>query len=132
VVYVIAQRLELPLDVIVTRKSHIPWNREARIGATSWDGLMSPNEPLVTALGPTKKNIDRCVTEEKEVIKRRMKMFRGRSPFYARGRIVKTGSATTVRAWRKDLFHGYRELDQSICISTRARDWKRQGTWISP
>lgn len=77
---------------------------------------MSLNEPLVTALGPMKKNIDRCVTEEKEVIKRSMKMFWGRSPFYARRHIVRTGSATTVRAWRKDLFLGYRELDQSICI----------------
>ena len=69
VAYVVAERLELPLDVVVTRKLHIPWNREAGFGAISWDGFILLNEPLVSALGLTKKDVDRCVAEEKEVIR---------------------------------------------------------------
>jgi len=81
VAYVVAERLELPLDVVVTRKLHIPWNREAGFGAVSWDGVILLNEPLVSALGLTKKDVDRCVAEEKEVIRRRLKTFRGDRPF---------------------------------------------------
>lgn len=81
VAYVVAERLELPLDVVVTRKLHIPWNREAGFGAISWDGLMFINEPLVTALGLTGEDIDRCAEQEKEVIRRRMKTFRCGRPF---------------------------------------------------
>lgn len=79
--YVVARRLGIPLDVVVTRKLHIPWNKEAGFGAISWDGLMFLNEPLVAGLGLTEEDIDRCVEEEKEVISRRLKMYRGDRPF---------------------------------------------------
>jgi predicted phosphoribosyltransferase len=39
------------------------------------------NEPLVASLGLTKEDIDRCVAEEREVINRRLNMFRGDRPF---------------------------------------------------
>lgn len=81
VAYEVCERLGLPLDVAVTRKIHIPWNREAGFGAVSWDGLIFLNEPLVAALGLTGEDIDRCVEEEKEVIRRRLKTFRGDKPF---------------------------------------------------
>lgn len=81
VAYIVAQRLKLPLDVVITRKIHIPWNKEAGFGAISWDGLMFLNEPLVAALGLKKEDIDRCVAEEKEIIQRRLKIFRGDKPF---------------------------------------------------
>lgn len=81
--FVVAERLGVPLDVVVTRKLHIPWNREAGFGAVSWDGLMLMNEPLVAALGLTKGDVDRCVAEEAEVIERRLKRFRGGRPFPA-------------------------------------------------
>ena len=81
VAYVVAERLGLPLDVVVTRKLHIPWNREAGFGAVSWDGFILLNEPLVSALGLTERDVDRCVAEEKEAIRRRLRMFRGDRPF---------------------------------------------------
>ena len=37
VAYQVSKRLGLPLDVAVTRKIHIPWNREAGFGAVSID-----------------------------------------------------------------------------------------------
>lgn len=81
VAFIVAKRLKIPLDVAVTRKIHVPWNKEAGFGAVSWDGIMFLNEPLVASLGLTKEDIDRCVAEEKEVVRRRVKMFRGDRPF---------------------------------------------------
>jgi len=78
---VIAERLRAPLDVVVTRKLHVPWNREVRFGAISWDGLMFLNEPIVAALGLTREEIDRCVEEEKEAIEKRLRKFRDDMPF---------------------------------------------------
>ncbi|MFQ6052701.1 MAG: phosphoribosyltransferase [Candidatus Bathyarchaeia archaeon] len=78
---VVAERLGLPLDVAITRRLHVPWNREAGFGAVSWDGLVLLNEPLISALGLTEEDIDRCVAEEKEAVRRRLKMLRGDRPF---------------------------------------------------
>ena len=78
---VVAKKLKIPLDLVVTRKIHVPWNKEAGFGAISWDGLVFLNEPLVASLGLTKEDIDRCVAEEREIIMRRLKMFRGDRPF---------------------------------------------------
>lgn len=81
VAFMVAKSLKIPLEVVVTRKIHVPWNKEAGFGAISWDGIMFLNKPLVAALGLTKDDIDRCVAEEKEVIRRRLKKFRGEKPF---------------------------------------------------
>ena len=81
VAFIVAQRLKIPLDLAITRKLHVPWNREAGFGATSWNGTMFLNEPLIASLGLTRDDIDSCVVEEKEVIRRRMKKFRGDKPF---------------------------------------------------
>ena len=77
----VAEGLGIPLDIVVTRKLHIPWNREAGFGAVSWDGPIFLNEPLVASLHLTKEEIDRCVAEEKEAIDRRLSIFRGDRPF---------------------------------------------------
>lgn len=78
---VIAKMLDLPLDIAVTRKIHIPWNKEAGFGAVTWDGIIILNEPLVATLGLTKQAIDQCIADEKEAIKRRLEKFRGSRPF---------------------------------------------------
>jgi predicted phosphoribosyltransferase len=78
---ILAERLGLPLDLVVTRKLHVPWNREAGFGAVSWDGLMFLNERLVAALGLTEEAIRLCVEEERTAIERRLRKFRGDRPF---------------------------------------------------
>lgn len=78
---ILAERLGLPLDLVVTRKLHVPWNREAGFGAVSWDGLMFLNERLVAALGLTEEAIRLCVEEERTAIERRFRKFRGDRPF---------------------------------------------------
>ena len=81
VAFIVAKRLRIPLDLAITRKLHVPWNKEVGFGAVSWDGTMFLNEPLIASLGLTRDDIDLCVVEEKEVIRRRMKKFRGNKPF---------------------------------------------------
>ena len=79
--FAVAERLKLHMDVAVTRKLHIPWNKEAGFGAVSWDGFVLLNEPLVSALGLTRGDVDRCVEEEMEVIRQRLATFRRGKPF---------------------------------------------------
>jgi putative phosphoribosyl transferase len=81
VAYIISKRLLLPLDLVVTRKIHVPWNKEAGFGAISWSGEVTLNKPLVATLGLTEEDVDRCIREEKKIIKRRMELFRGEKPF---------------------------------------------------
>jgi putative phosphoribosyl transferase len=77
----ISEDLEIPLDVVVTRKLHIPWNREAGFGAISWNGMTFLNEPLVESIGLTQKEIDHCIAEEQKAIERRLRLFSGDRPF---------------------------------------------------
>jgi predicted phosphoribosyltransferase len=81
VAFIVAKRLRIPLDLAITRKLHVPWNKEVGFGAVSWDGTIFLNEPLIASLGLTRDDIDLCAAEEKEVIRRRMKKFRGDKPF---------------------------------------------------
>jgi predicted phosphoribosyltransferase len=39
----ISKNLKVQLDFAVTRKLHIPWNKEGGFGAVSWDGTVSLN-----------------------------------------------------------------------------------------
>lgn len=78
---VISARLQLPLDVLVVRKIHIPWNREAGFGAISWDGTTRFNEPLLGHLQLTQDEIEQCIEDEKAEIEKRVRLFRGLKPF---------------------------------------------------
>jgi len=81
VAFVVSQKLTVPLDLVVTRKLHVPWNREVGFGAMSWDGTLVLNKPLIASLGLSMAEVTRCVGEEKEVIRRRVKRLRGDKPF---------------------------------------------------
>lgn len=81
VAVVVANRLNLPLDLAITRKIHVPWNKEAGFGAISWNGLVILNEPLIASLGLSNEEVSRCLAEDKEIIKRRVERFRGNRPF---------------------------------------------------
>jgi len=80
VAYAVAQRLRLPLDVIVARKIPIPWSPEAGFGAVAPDGTVVLNEPLVASLELSPEEIEREVLKVKEEIERRSKEYRGSRP----------------------------------------------------
>jgi putative phosphoribosyl transferase len=81
VAVVVSDRLKVPLDLVITRKMHVPWNKEAGFGAISWDGLVILNKPLVSSLGLSSEEINRVASEEKEAIEHRLKLFRGEKQF---------------------------------------------------
>lgn len=81
VAYALARTLEFPADLALTRKIHIPWNKEAGFGAVTWDGVTILNDSLVVTLGLTKETIEKCIHEEKKAIERRQEIFREKKPF---------------------------------------------------
>jgi putative phosphoribosyl transferase len=78
--YVISEKLDLPLEVAVTRKLHVPWNPEAGFGAVAWNGLVEVNQPLVRQLGLTDDQVEGVIEKEKRVIRQRMRLY-GRREF---------------------------------------------------
>ena len=78
---VIAEKLSLPLDVAVVSKITLPWNTEAGYGAVAFDGTMLLNEDLVSSLGLSREQIQEGIDETTKKVQRRVKSFRGTSPF---------------------------------------------------
>jgi len=81
VAFPFVRQLKISMDLAITRKLHVPWNREAGFGAITWDGTVLFNEPLVYGLGLTREQIERVVAEERDAIRRRMELFRGDKAF---------------------------------------------------
>lgn len=79
--YIVAKRLGLAFEIAITRKIHIPWNKEAGFGAVTWNGTTLLNQALVDTLGLSEKEIERCIAEEVEAIKKRLKLFRSDRAF---------------------------------------------------
>lgn len=67
----VAHRLQLPWNVIASRKLPIPWNPEAGFGAVTSDGSVVLNESIIHGLGLRKEQVLEIVEEvRKEVIRR--------------------------------------------------------------
>jgi putative phosphoribosyl transferase len=79
--YEVAKFLEAPLDVIVARKLHVPWNPEAGFGALAPDGTAVLNEEMVADFGIDEKVVREVKKEVLEEIKRREKVYRGEKIF---------------------------------------------------
>lgn len=79
--YVVSQKLKIPLDVAIVRKIQIPWNTEAGFGAVTWDGRVLLNELLVAQLGLSTETVEQCISQTREMVRQRMRKFRGNRPF---------------------------------------------------
>ena len=80
VAVVIAHQFNIALDLAITRKIHVPWNKEAGFGAISWDRQVFLNHTWVKQLGLSDKTIQECIEKEKEVITQRNELFRVNQP----------------------------------------------------
>ncbi len=108
----VAERLDVPLDILVTRKIGHPANPEVAIGAVMADGTAVLDEDVIRAYAVPREYIDRAIAREHTEIKRRLIAYTGSAatPGVA-GRtaiIVDDGIATgyTIRAaitWLKAL-----------------------------
>ncbi len=76
----IAHALNIPLDVIITKKIGAPSNPELAIGAVAEDGSYLLDDNLVRMLGVSQIYIKSEVERQKTEIKRRLKNYRGDAP----------------------------------------------------
>jgi putative phosphoribosyl transferase len=102
VAFEIAQRLRLPLDVLVVRKIGAPMQPELGVGAITEDGLFWVDERMVEYAGVSQEQIDYVAGMEREEVARRVRQYRGDRPLpELRGRtvlLVDDGLATGVTA----------------------------------
>jgi putative phosphoribosyl transferase len=82
----VAERLHLPLDVVVVRKIGVPWQPELAMGAIAGQ-VRILDEELIQELGIGNEEIDLVVSREQAEIQRREKLYRvGLPPVELEGR----------------------------------------------
>jgi putative phosphoribosyl transferase len=79
--YEVAHALNMPLDVIITKKIGAPDNPELAIGAVAEDGTTIVDERLVQELGVSKQYITQEVKRQTEEIRNRLTIYRGETPY---------------------------------------------------
>jgi len=93
----VADRLRLPLDVIVARKIGVPWQPELAMGAIA-GSIEVLDAPMIDQLGIPDEDVQSIVAREREEMRRREQVFReGRPAVDPAGRtavIVDDGLAT--------------------------------------
>jgi len=80
VAFEIAHALNIPLDVIITKKIGAPDNPELAIGAVAEDGTYLLDNSLVEMLGVPQNYISAEVERQQAEIKRRLKTYREGAP----------------------------------------------------
>ncbi|HVO84453.1 MAG TPA: phosphoribosyltransferase family protein [Syntrophobacteria bacterium] len=76
----VAQRLNLPLDLLVVSKITLPWDTEAGYGAVAFDGTVRINEALVQRLRLSREDVDEGISRTREKVARREALLRGGRP----------------------------------------------------
>jgi len=98
-----ADRLHLPLDVIVARKIGVPWQPELAMGAIAGEARILDYR-MIQELGISDDDVDQIVAREQTEMRRREELYRaGQSPIDLTGRtaiLIDDGLATgsTMRA----------------------------------
>lgn len=77
--FAVADRLRLPLDIIVVRKLGVPWQPELAMGAIA-NGTRILDDRTIRRLGISAQDIDEIVSREEEEMKRREDLYRGGRP----------------------------------------------------
>jgi predicted phosphoribosyltransferase len=85
---VIAERLGVAMDVLVSRKVGSPFNPELAIGAVMHDGSFFPNEDIIKMLGVPKRYVDEQIAIQMKEIERRLLKFRGSKDYHLEGKLV--------------------------------------------
>jgi predicted phosphoribosyltransferase len=85
---VIAERLGVSLDVLVSRKVGSPFNPELAVGAVMHDGSFFPNEDIINMLDLPRTYLDEQIAIQKREIERRLLKFRGSRDYQLVGKFV--------------------------------------------
>lgn len=76
----VAEGLDVPLNVVVVRKIGAPGNEELAVGAIAEHGEGIFNENLIDVLGVSREYLKREVERQREILKDRLELYRGKSP----------------------------------------------------
>ena len=74
---IVADKLHVPLDIIITRKITAPGNQEYAIGAVAESGDPVLNDEVIGTMGITPDYLDKEIANEREEIDRRLNLYRG-------------------------------------------------------
>jgi putative phosphoribosyl transferase len=77
--FAVADRLRLPLDVVVVRKLGVPWQPELAMGALAGTARVLDDQ-LIHKLGIWQEDIERVIAREQEEMKRREELLREGKP----------------------------------------------------
>jgi predicted phosphoribosyltransferase len=77
---VIAEELDLPLDVLVVRKLGTPGYEELAMGAIGAGGVRVLNPEVISSLRIHPHDVDRVVQRQRAELERRERLFRGNRP----------------------------------------------------
>lgn len=77
--FAVADRLHLPLDVIVVRKLGVPWQPELAMGAIAGAARIL-DDRLIRELGITDEAVEQIVTREQAEMRRREELYRAGKP----------------------------------------------------
>lgn len=73
---IVADRLDVPLDIVSARKLGAPWNSELAIGAVAGDGSVWLNEQLISEAGIDDEYIKQVRTTERQAAQERLDRYR--------------------------------------------------------
>ena len=73
---VLAEQLNLPMDIAVVSKITLPWNTEVGYGAVAFDGTVRLNNDLVARLGLTEEEIQQGISKTSAKVAHRVKNLR--------------------------------------------------------
>lgn len=150
----IAEKLDLPLDVLVVRKLGTPGQEELAMGAIGPGGVRVLNEDVIRFCGVKQHEIEEVTACERMELERREKLFRGDEPplNFARKNVIivddglATGStmAAAIDVVRKqkpanivvavpvappETAHRFRtRVDELVCLETPA-SFEAVGYW---
>jgi len=77
--FAVADRLHLPLDVIVARKLGVPWQPELAMGAVA-GGARILDDRMIRELGIAGEDVEEAVVREQAEMRRREELYRGGKP----------------------------------------------------
>ncbi|MBS0615137.1 MAG: phosphoribosyltransferase [Verrucomicrobia bacterium] len=87
VAHSVAQKLELPLDVIIIRKIGAPHNEELAVGAIDENGEGLLNESIISALGVSRAYLKDETERQRQIAQKRLETY-GRKGHTFRGKTV--------------------------------------------
>jgi putative phosphoribosyl transferase len=77
--FAVADRLCIPLDVIVVRKLGVPWQPELAMGAIA-EGSKILDNGIIRQLGISAEDIEDTIARERAEMRRREELYRGENP----------------------------------------------------